>query len=91
MATIFSVMEVSANHLPDSDLHLDRIRDLGAVPLPYGWLIFVPSDPELDREAGYPEAVAAILAHARRHRCRYVIIDNEAEQDDPDLIHYQND
>lgn len=85
MAMVFSVLEVSHNHVPDEIRYkLDQLPGVTADRLSYGWMLFVPKKPE----APVHPALEELFAHARRHHCRYVIVDSEADQDDPDLPTY---
>lgn len=86
MALVFSVLEVSPNHVPDEIRYkLDELEGVTADRLGYGWLLFVPKENDL---APVHPALEELFAHARRYKCRYVIVDSEADQDDPELPIY---
>jgi hypothetical protein len=87
MATVFSVLEVSHNHVPDEIRYrLDELDGVTVDRLSYGWMIFVPK--QADGDIALHPALEELFAHARRYRCRYVIVDIEADDDDPELPIY---
>ena len=77
------LLDLSTAHLPQhlgSD-GLSAADGVTAYQLAYGWLMWVPEDP--DRHAAdYPELPPEVLTvqrYARRHGCDYVLFDRDAD------------
>lgn len=88
---IIHLLDLSTAHLPPPECaDLPSYDGVIAYPLSttdehYGWLLWVPNDPDAEA-ATYqiPAAVLAIQRHARHHDCDYVLLDRDAHTT-PDL------
>jgi hypothetical protein len=85
-AAIRTVLDLSTAHLPEP-LGSHGLADEDGViayPLPYGWLMWVPPDPD-EHAADHPDLppdVLTIQRYARRLGCDYVLFDRDAERVD---------
>lgn len=85
--TIVQVLDLSTHHLPE-DLGSDglgTVEGVVAYELPYGWLMWVPSDAEQMAEARQRvrrAEVLRVLEYAHRLGCRYVLFDSDADRVD---------
>lgn len=83
MAKVFRVIEISTRHLPpDLRTTLSTVAGMSVDSTHYGWVIWVP-DPQHD-EVQRPE-IRELHEHARRYKCRYIILDAEIDDIDPEL------
>ena len=88
MATIRPFLDVSTAHLAPADVaYLDapaRAWTLGArsgcyaASMPHGWFVYVHDDQPEDCS----DELWAILQHAKKHGCAYVLFDADAPEDD---------
>lgn len=89
MPDIRLVLDLSTAHLPE-DLGTSGLSSLDGVvayPLDFGWLLWVPEDPDADNgeyDHTIPATVLAIQRYARSHQCDYVLIDRDGPHN-PDL------
>ncbi|MEJ3741791.1 hypothetical protein WEI85_00615 [Actinomycetes bacterium KLBMP 9797] len=86
MPTILSVLDLSTAHLPE-EVCDDLSGEPGVIAhrVTYGWLMWVPADPDAfaaETIDPMPEEVLAIQRYARRLGCQYVLFDRDAEQVD---------
>lgn len=92
MPTIRKLLDLSTSHLPP---HLaDQLASIAGViayRLEYGWLLWVPNDPDDSAQGcddGPPAEVLAVQRYARGHGCDYVLFDADADTV-ADLPHWQ--
>ena len=87
-------LDLSTGHLPqrwgvradEGGDGLSNAPGVSANILPYGWLMWVPDDPDQyaeDEEGGVPpQEILVIQRYARKHGCDYVLFDRDADQVD---------
>jgi hypothetical protein len=84
-------LDLSTDHLPrdpddpDERVNPNSFDGVTAYRLRYGWLMWVPDDPDesaavMDEEV--PPEILTIQRYARRLGCDYVLFDDEARQVD---------
>jgi hypothetical protein len=92
MATIRKMLDLSTGHLPpDLAESLSHAPGVIAYQLEFGWLMWIPDDPDHHARGcgdGPPEQVLLVQRYARSHDCDYVLFDADAEQV-ADLPHWQ--
>jgi hypothetical protein len=83
---IYLLLDLSTTHLPEHLRDdLDSVDGLTARALPFGWLLWVPEDPDAhaaDYADAFPAEVLLIQRYARGLRCDYVLLDRDADTDD---------
>lgn len=86
MPRIRQILDLSTSHLPFDHWAtvLDTVEGVVAYELDYGWLMWVPDDPD-DSDEGdghvLPGSILKIQRYARKHGCDYVLFDRDAEVD----------
>ena len=87
-ARIRRMLDLSTAHLPEHlGQSLHTADGVSAYRMIYGFLMWVPDDPQKTAEAeidGVPPEVLAVQLHARRLDCDYVLFDAGGDVD-PDL------
>jgi len=77
-------LDLSTGHLPEQlgSQGLSGHDGVTAYQLPYGWLMWVPTDPQthVDDHPDPPPEVLAIARHARGLGCDDVLFDADADQ-----------
>jgi hypothetical protein len=76
-------LDLSTAHLPEylGSHALSGVDGVTAYELCYGWLMWVPPDPD-GHAADYPQLPAEVLTvqrYAREHACDYVLFDQDAD------------
>jgi hypothetical protein len=84
MPAIRQFLDLSTAHLPkDIRDALSAQPGVVAYALTYGWLMWVPDDPDghcADGEQPVPDVVLTIQRYARERDCDYVLFDADADQ-----------
>lgn len=81
--TILRVLDLSTRHLPEhlAQTGLNAFDGVIADELAYGWLLWVPENPDqhaADYDDPIPPEVLAIQRYARSYRCDWVQLDRVA-------------
>lgn len=84
---VLRVLDLPTNCLPEhlgGDGQLNGIDGVTAHAMPYGWLLWVPDDPDehASEYGGIPEEVLQVQRYARALDCSYVLLDRDAKRGD---------
>ena len=83
-AVIRTFLDLSTAHLPEhlGSHGLSGEDGVTAYHLPYGWLMWVPPDPDAHAadHPDLPPEVLAVQRYARRCGCDFVLFDADADQ-----------
>lgn len=84
--TIRKVLDISISHLPmEQGATLNELDGVVAHEYQYGWLMWVPNDPDesnLAMEEQAPENILMLQRYARDLDCDYIMFDRDAEPED---------
>jgi hypothetical protein len=86
MPNIRLMLDLSTAHLPEDVCdNLDGYENVTAHHCTYGWLLWVPDDPDESCSAmrvPVPDVVLTIQRYARAAGCDYVLFDRDGDIDD---------
>ncbi len=81
------MLDLATCHLPSSEFGDEMNSWDGVIAFPnreYGWILWVPDDPEeesADYDGEVPAEVLRIQLYARQHGCDYVMFDRDGPVD----------